>query len=44
MVKPTLDNLEELDVKLFRSELSLLLKKIEQIEEKRILDEYEDED
>jgi hypothetical protein len=44
MVKPILDTIDELDVKTFRSELSVLLKKIEQIEEQRILDEYEDED
>jgi hypothetical protein len=44
MVQPILDNTEELDVKSFRSELTILLRKMEQIEEKRILEEYEDED
>jgi len=44
MVKSILDNQDELDVKSFRTELSVLLKKIEQIEENRILEEYEEED
>lgn len=44
MVEPTIDILDELDVKSFRSELSILLRKMEQIEEHRILEEYEDED
>lgn len=43
MKGPIFTENEELDVRAFRSELNELLKKIEHIEEHRILDDEEDD-